>query len=396
MQQCPAGEGLRAAKRPDWKPVKNSPLCQSLQPVAAVPCRGGFEGGQTSGLKAVKTQPIVPEPAGNGEKPSFEAPSRASGNRTPPVEAPSRGSGWRMQPYPAREGLRAAKRPDWKPLKHSPLCQSLQPVAAVPCRGGFEGGQTSGLKAVKTQPSVPKPARTVKSQVLRPLAEPVATVPRREAFEGGHTSGWKAGKRQPIVPKPAGKRWKAKFLRPLAEAVASGWKAFKTDPIVPKLAGKRWQAKVWGLPTVARLAEKQWKAELWRPSQSQWQAYPAGKPLKAAKRPDWKPLNQSPKACRKTVTSQVWGLPAVARLAEKQWKAELWRPSQSQWQAYPAGKPLKAAKRPDWKPLNQSPCAQACEKTVTSPVFNGQGKASAKPAASFTPTAIPGAAPALA
>ena len=280
MQQCPAGEGLRAAKRPDWKPVKNSPLCQSLQPVAAVPCRGGFEGGQTSGLKAVKTQPIVPEPAGNGEKPSFEAPSRASGNRTPPVEAPSRGSGWRMQPYPAREGLRAAKRPDWKPLKHSPLCQSLQPAAAVPCRGGFEGGQTSGLKAVKTQPSVPKPARTVKSQVLRPLAE----------------------------------------------AVASGWKAFKTDPIVPKLVGKRWQAKVWGLPTVARLAEKQWKAELWRPSQSQWQAYPAGKPLKAAKRPDWKPLNQSPKACRKTVTSQGLRLTHCGKTCRKTMKSRVVTP----------------------------------------------------------------------
>ena len=202
MQQCPAGEGLRAAKRPDWKPVKNSPLWQSLQPVAAVPCRGGFEGGQTSGLKAVKTQPIVPEPAGNGEKPSFEVaePVATVPRRSRPL---SRGSGWRMQPYPAREGLRAAKRPDWKPLKHSPLCQSLQPAAAVPCRGGFEGGQTSGVKAIKTQPSVPKPARTVKSQVLRPLAEPVATVPRRGGFEGGQTSGLKAGKKQPIVPKPA-------------------------------------------------------------------------------------------------------------------------------------------------------------------------------------------------
>ena len=155
MQQCPAGEGLRAAKRPDWKPVKNSPLCQSLQPVAAVPCRGGFEGGQTSGLKAVKTQPIVPEPAGNGEKPSFEAPSRASGNRTPPVEAPSRGSGWRMQPYPAREGLRAAKRPDWKPLKHSPLshcakaCSQRQPY---PAGEGLRAAKRPDWKPLKHSP----------------------------------------------------------------------------------------------------------------------------------------------------------------------------------------------------------------------------------------------------
>ena len=40
--------------------------------VGTLPRREGFEGGQTSGVKAVKTQPIVPEPAGNGEKPSFE------------------------------------------------------------------------------------------------------------------------------------------------------------------------------------------------------------------------------------------------------------------------------------------------------------------------------------
>ena len=140
----------------------------------------------------------------------------------------------------------------------------------------------------------------MKSRVVTPIAEPVASLPCRKAFEGGQTSGLKAVKTQPSVPKPA-RTVKSQVLRPLAEAVASGWKAFKTDPIVPKLAGKRWQAKVWGLPTVARLAEKQWKAELWRPSQSQWQAYPAGKPLKAAKRPDWKPLNQSPgaRACRK-------------------------------------------------------------------------------------------------
>ena len=42
----------------------------------------------------------------------------------------------------------------------------------------------------------------MKRQVLRPLAEPVATVPAG-AFEGGHTSGLKAVKTQPIVPKPA-------------------------------------------------------------------------------------------------------------------------------------------------------------------------------------------------
>ena len=206
----PCREGIGAAKCPNWKPLKHSPWCQSLQPAAAVPWRGGFEGGQTSGVKAVKTQPSVPKPA-----------------RTVKSQV-------------------AAKRPDWKPVKNSPLCQSLQPAAAVPWRGGFEGGQTSGVKAVKTQPSVPKPARTVKSQVLRPLAEPVATVPRREAFEGGQTSGLKAGKKQPIVPKPA----------------ASG---SRTLP-----------GRVWGRPNVrsdrrwntahcARACRKRWKAKFWGP-----------------------------------------------------------------------------------------------------------------------------------
>ena len=81
--------------------MKSQVLKPLAEPVATVPRREAFEGGQTSGLKAgkkqpivpkpaasgsrtVETQPIVPEPAGNGEKPSFEAPSRASGNRTPP------------------------------------------------------------------------------------------------------------------------------------------------------------------------------------------------------------------------------------------------------------------------------------------------------------------------
>ena len=39
----------------------------------------------------------------------------------------------------------------------------------------------------------------------------------------------------------------------------------------------------------------------------------------------------------------------------------------SQWQPYPAGKGLRAAKRPDCKPLNQSPCAQACRKNGDKP-----------------------------
>ena len=102
-----------------------------------------------------------------------------------------------MQPYPAREGLRAAKRPDWKPLKHSPLCQSLQPAAAVPCRGGFEGGQTSGLKAVKTQPSVPKPARTVKSQVLRPQQRWQAQFSMAKAKPGWNWFAVQAGQISP-------------------------------------------------------------------------------------------------------------------------------------------------------------------------------------------------------
>ena len=38
----------------------------------------------------------------------------------------------------------------------------------------------------------------MKSQVLRPLAEAPATVPRRGAFEGGQTSGLKAVKTQPL------------------------------------------------------------------------------------------------------------------------------------------------------------------------------------------------------
>ena len=87
--------------------VKSQVLRPLAEPVATVPRREGFEGGQTSGVKGVETQPIVPEPAGNGEKPSFEA---------------------------------------------------AEPVATVPRREGFEGGQTSGLKAVKTQPIVPEPA----------------------------------------------------------------------------------------------------------------------------------------------------------------------------------------------------------------------------------------------
>ena len=152
-----------------------------------MPCRGGFEGGQTSGLKAGKKQPIVPKPA-------------ASGSRTLP------GRVWGRP--------KSAKRPEWKPLKRSPLCQSLP--------------------------------ETVKSQVLKPLAEPVATVPRREAFEGGQTSGLKAGKKQPIVPKPA----------------ASG---SRTLP-----------GRVWGRPNVrsdrrwntahcARACRKRWKAKFWSP-----------------------------------------------------------------------------------------------------------------------------------
>ena len=72
--------------------------------VGTVPCRGGFEGGQTSGLKTVKDSRLCQSLPENGEKASFEAPSRGTGNR----------------------------------------------------RRTFEGGQTSGLEADKTQPIVLK------------------------------------------------------------------------------------------------------------------------------------------------------------------------------------------------------------------------------------------------
>ena len=97
-------------------------------------------------------------------------------------------------------------------MKSQVLRPLAEPVATLPRREGFEGGQTSGLKAGKKQPLVPKPAAS--GQVLRPLAEPVATVPRREGFEGGQTSGVKAVKTQPIVPEPAGNGEKPSFEAP--------------------------------------------------------------------------------------------------------------------------------------------------------------------------------------
>ena len=51
--------------------MKSRVVTPIAEPVASLPCRKAFEGGQTSGLKAVK--PITQSLPENGDKPRFEA-----------------------------------------------------------------------------------------------------------------------------------------------------------------------------------------------------------------------------------------------------------------------------------------------------------------------------------